>query len=289
MREGNIQKTDIKKIIKIVLIALYQILVIIALILTMVIVLQKVSNSNKSIGGYRIFRVITGSMEPEYEVGEVVISKQVDPNDIKIGDDIVYLGKNGEYSGKIIMHNVIGIDKNEDGKLTFHAKGLNDNSIEDPKIKEEQIYGIVKYKSAILTLLYNCATNIYSVFFIIIVLVLNVFISFNTPKKIKRHKIKQISNVSYELKEDFEKQEVESEIEEKKEEFKEEIDNNTTEICEEIEDKKYFEEEKNKEDKVNDEKNKIEKDNENKMEKKAKKEPRRKKQMPNERKKRKEE
>lgn len=281
MREGNIQKTDIKKIIKIVLIALYQILVIIALILTMVIVLQKVSNSNKSIGGYRIFRVITGSMEPEYEVGEVVISKQVDPNDIKIGDDIVYLGKNGEYSGKIIMHNVIGIDKNEDGKLTFHAKGLNDNSIEDPKIREEQIYGIVKYKSGILTLLYNCATNIYSVFFIIIVLVLNVFISFNTPKKIKRHKIKQISNVSYELKEDFEKQEVEREIEE--------IDNNTTEICEEIEDREYFEEEKNKEDKVDDEKNKIEKDNDNKMEKKEKKEPKRKKQMPNERKKRKEE
>lgn len=279
MREGNIQKTDIKKIIKIVLIALYQILVIIALILTMVIVLQKVSNSNKSIGGYRIFRVITGSMEPEYEVGEVVISKQVDPNDIKIGDDIVYLGKNGEYSGKIIMHNVIGIDKNEDGKLTFHAKGLNDNSIEDPKIREEQIYGIVKYKSGILTLLYNCATNIYSVFFIIIVLVLNVFISFNTPKKIKRHKIKQISNVSYELKEDFEKQEVEIE----------EIDNNTAEICEEIEDREYFEEEKNKEDKVDDEKNKIEKDNENKMEKKEKKEPKRKKQMPNERKKRKEE
>ena len=47
--------------------------------------MQKVSDSNKSIAGYRIFRVITGSMEPEYEVGEVVISKEVDPKNIKIG------------------------------------------------------------------------------------------------------------------------------------------------------------------------------------------------------------
>ena len=115
MREDNKQKRNTKNIIKIVLIILYQVLVVMALILTMVIILQKVTNSNGSIGGYKIFRVITGSMEPEYEVGEVVISKEVDPKEIQVGDDIVYLGKIGEYAGKIIMHNVIEIDR---GRVT---------------------------------------------------------------------------------------------------------------------------------------------------------------------------
>ena len=230
MREDNRQKSNAKKIIKIILIILYQILVIMALILTVVIVLQRVTNSNRSIGGYKIFRVITGSMEPEYEVGEVVISKEIDPKDIEVGDDIVYLGKTGEYAGKIIMHNVVGIDTNQDGRLTFHAKGLQSNSVEDPQISEEQIYGVVKYRAHILTILYNLATNIYSIFFIIIILVLNVFIAFNTPKKSKKskkRKVKQIANNSDAFDnvsdEDFEEV-VEEDIEETEDEFDEEAD-----------------------------------------------------------------
>lgn len=168
----------IRKVIKIIFKILYQILVVLCFIIAAIIILQKITDSSKSIAGYRIFRVITGSMEPEYDVGEVVISKEVDPNDIKVGDDIVYLGTYGEYSGKIIMHSVVAIDKDENGNLNFHAKGLHSSSVEDPQIKESQIYGVVKFKSMILTVLYKLATNIYSLFIIIIVLALNVFISF---------------------------------------------------------------------------------------------------------------
>ena len=119
-----------KKAIKLVFRILYQILIVLCFILILIIVLQKVTNSNGSIAGYRIFRVITGSMIPQYDVGEVVISKEINPNKIKVGDDIVYMGTYGEYNGKIIMHEVIGIDKDEKGNnLNFHAKGLNANSI----------------------------------------------------------------------------------------------------------------------------------------------------------------
>lgn len=179
-----------EKVVKIVSKILYQILVIVCLIVAAVIILQKVTDSNRSIAGYRIFRVITGSMEPEYGVGEVVISKEVDPKNIKVGDDIVYLGTYGEYNGKIIMHSVIAIDTDKNGNLNFHAKGLHSSSVEDPQIKANQIYGVVKFKSEILTVLYKLATNIYSLFVIISVLVLNVFISFRLSGK---NKIQQLS------------------------------------------------------------------------------------------------
>lgn len=170
-----------KKILKIIFKILYQIFMIFCALLILIIVFQKVSDNNKSIAGYRIFRVITGSMEPEYDIGQVVISKEINPKEIKVGDDIVYLGKIGEYNGKIIMHEVVQIDQKEDGSLNFHAKGLHSTSVEDPLISESQIYGVVKFKSSILTLLYKLATSIYSAFIIITVLVLNVFISFKFP------------------------------------------------------------------------------------------------------------
>lgn len=245
MMEDNRPKINAKKIIKIVLIILYQILVIMALILTMVIVLQRISANNQSIGGYKIFRVITGSMEPEYEVGEVVISKEVNPKDIKVGDDIVYLGRVGEYSGKIIMHNVVAIDTDENGDLIFHAKGLQSNSVEDPQIRKDQIYGVVTYTSSILTILYDLATNIYSIFAIVIILVLNVFIAFNTPKKTKKkRKKKKIANTGDILDEDLS----EEDIEEMEEDISEEADEDIEETYDISEDEDNIEDKKIKED-----------------------------------------
>ena len=192
MENDTRSKGDIaKKILKIVLKILYQILIIMCVLLILIIVFQKITNSNQSIAGYRIFRVITGSMEPEYDVGEVVISKEMAPEYIKVGDDIVYLGTFGEYSGKIIMHEVTEIDRDENNNLNFHAKGLHSASIEDPQIKPSQIFGVVKFKSGILTILYKLATSIYSSFVIITVLVLNVFISFKFSGKEKVQRLEE--------------------------------------------------------------------------------------------------
>lgn len=175
-----------KKALKIILKILEQILIILCIILVIIIVMQKVTNNNRTIFGYRIFRVITGSMEPAYDVGTVIISKQMSANEIKVGDDIVYIGEYGEYSGKIIMHEVIAIDKDENGNnVNFHAKGLHNSSVEDPQIKANQIFGVVKVNSKILTVLYELATSPYSAFVIIMILVLNVFVTFKSSRKQK--------------------------------------------------------------------------------------------------------
>lgn len=221
----------IKKVAKIVLKILYQILVIICLIVAAVIILQKVTASNKSIAGYRIFRVITGSMEPEYDIGQVAISKEVDPNSIKVGDDIVYLGTYGEYSGKIIMHSVVGIDKDANGNLNFHAKGLHSSSVEDPQIKDSQIYGVVKFKSKILTILYKLATNIYSLFVIVLVLALNVFIAFRKSGEEDVKQLDEVTNTEYEEDqeefEDDDDEDYDDETEDTENELDDEDDDNT--------------------------------------------------------------
>lgn len=224
MEDDICTKGDItKKIVKIVLKILYQLLIIICVLLILIIVFQKITDSNRSIAGYRIFRVITGSMEPEYDVGEVVISKEIDTNEIKVGDDIVYFGSYGEYSGKIIMHSVVAIDKDEnDNNINFHAKGLHSASVEDPQIKPSQIFGVVKFKSGILTVLYKLATSIYSAFIIITILVLNVFISFKFSGK---DKLQQLEESYEELDEEYVQEDIEAEDEIENDEG-EEIENN---------------------------------------------------------------
>lgn len=218
-----------KKIIKILLKVLYQIFMVLCALLIVIIVFQKITDNNKSVAGYRIFRVVTGSMEPEYDIGEVVISKETAPEAIEVGNDIVYFGKFGEYNGKIIMHKVTQIDVEENGERTFHAKGLYSGSIEDPQIKASQIYGVVKFRSGILTVLYRLATSIYSSFIIISILVLNVFISFKFPgnKKIQQLEsdLEEIDDEEYEEQYDEDEEDFDIEvIEDNSEEVEDESD-----------------------------------------------------------------
>ena len=83
-----------------------------------------------------MFTVVTGSMEPVYKVGDVVISKEVDPSTINEGDDVVYLGEKNDFKDKIVTHRVIKIE-NKDGEYYFTTKGVN-NDYSDPVISSNQ-------------------------------------------------------------------------------------------------------------------------------------------------------
>lgn len=146
-------------------IMLFRVLVMIAIVcIVSLIIVQRVFNNNFAIGGIRIFTVVTESMVPKYNVFDVVMSKEVDPATIKVGDDVVYLGKKDDFADKIITHQVIQID---DG-LIFHTKGIA-NTDEDPTITQDQIYGVVFYKSRILSAISRVVNNPYGFYFLIFV------------------------------------------------------------------------------------------------------------------------
>lgn len=121
------------------------------LLVIFVILVQRIFNNQVSIGSYRMFTVVTGSMEPVYNVGDVVISKEVDPSTIKKGDDVVYLGEKDDFKDKIVTHRVIKIEK-KDGEYYFTTKGIA-NEYSDPVISSDQIYGKVVYRPVVLSFL----------------------------------------------------------------------------------------------------------------------------------------
>ena len=156
------------KVFRIITKTIKYILIVFLLLFVFVVFLQRFSNNKVSFFNYRIFAVVTGSMAPKYNVGDILISKDVPAEDIKPGDTISYVGKNYNFEGKIITHEVVDILKDEDGKLMFKTKGIN-NLVLDPIVKEDQVYGVVKHKSPVLSFIYKIV-NTTAGFYIFIIL-----------------------------------------------------------------------------------------------------------------------
>ena len=124
------------------------------ILFVLMICLQRFSNNRISLFNFRLFTVITGSMEPKYKVGDVLVAIETKPEDIKVGDAVSYLGKKGSFTDKVITHEVVEIEKAQNGKYRFHTKGLA-NLAEDPVVDESQLYGVVKYKVKSLSFIYK--------------------------------------------------------------------------------------------------------------------------------------
>ena len=97
----------------------------------------------------------------------MIISKETPIEEIKVKDDVVYLGKEDDFAGKIVTHRVI---KKEvlNGKIYFHTQGIA-NDIEDPLVEGEQILGKVVYKSRVLSLISKIVNNPYGFYFVVFV------------------------------------------------------------------------------------------------------------------------
>ena len=164
----EIKKIKENKALKIIGNILYSILFLIVVLMLIIVIIQRTSNNSISIGGYRIFAVATGRMVPKYEVGDVLISKEIEPSEIKVGDTVVYKGEVGGFKDKFVTHQIQSINKQEDGTYKFITKGIS-NIEADPEISETQVYGKIIYKVKTLSLMSKLISNVYIFYFFIFV------------------------------------------------------------------------------------------------------------------------
>lgn len=165
-----------------------KILTIAIVFVSIIIVVQKVTNNQESFLGFRIFRVQTGSMIPKYQIGDVILVKEVDTDKIQIGDDVTYKGNTGTMNGMLVTHRVVDIEE-VDGKRVFHTKGIA-NNLEDPVISEEQINGVVQTKMYILSLICMLLNNKY-VFYFCGILPLTIYVAFRFFRNRRVRKIER--------------------------------------------------------------------------------------------------
>lgn len=116
---------------------IYIILIPIIFYNTMIIV-QAVTNAKEtpSVFGIKTFVIISGSMEPSLEIGDIVVIKKVDEEDLKEGDVISF--RNGE---SIITHRINKIIVDKNGIKQYETKGDNNNISDKSFVKYEEIEG----------------------------------------------------------------------------------------------------------------------------------------------------
>lgn len=145
------------KIITFIFAMLEWIVFFVLLVLIILTGFQKFSNQGNFFG-YRIYTVASGSMIPIYNIGDTLLIEEMDASKLNVGDAVTYIGDGGGVEGMIITHQIIKIEKDENGKFLFHTKGVA-NNIADPIIGEDQVLGKVIHKFFFLSILGRVTTS----------------------------------------------------------------------------------------------------------------------------------
>ena len=188
-QDAKPKKSNASKCIKIIWKLIEKVLMILIILISIIILTQRLTNNEKSFLGLRIFRVQTGSMVPKYQIGDVILVKEKDINKIKIGEDVTYWGTTGTMKGKLVTHQVINIEE-IGGQKVFHTQGIANNT-EDPIVYGNQINGVVQGKLYVMTLITIALSNKYIIYFCgILPLTLFIFLVFirSNNRKFQQYK-----------------------------------------------------------------------------------------------------
>ncbi len=105
------------------------------------------SNSpNKSLFGYRYYTILTPSMQPAYNVGDMIFVKVGDTDNIKEGDVITFNPSSD--SGAYLTHRVTEKITNYEGSgvTCFRTKGDANDSNDSFLIDEDRVIGKVGFR-----------------------------------------------------------------------------------------------------------------------------------------------
>lgn len=141
--------------------ALITIVLIFAVALCVYIVFQLITSGQAGIGDYRMFRVVTGSMEPTMSVGTLLVAKSADIADIGINDIVCFRTYDSQIYGSVVTHRVVDIVQDAGGIL-LQTKG-DANPIADVYyVSQENLIGKVIWftgESSVLTSAFSFLSN----------------------------------------------------------------------------------------------------------------------------------
>ena len=90
----------------------------------------------------RPLTVLSGSMEPTYDIGDVVIVRSVDTDELVVGDVITFQAVSGEAG--LTTHRIVGVTLGSEGR-SFVTQGDNNDAPDPHPVLPEQVRGAVWY------------------------------------------------------------------------------------------------------------------------------------------------
>lgn len=115
----------------------------------------KISGGTPTVFGYSIHRIVSGSMEPTLEIGDVILSTEVkDTSDVHVGDIVTFQG-DSRFDNQKVTHRVL-VSSYDDGKgnIVIVTKG-DTNAIDDGEINFSDVESKFVAKVSFLSDIYN--------------------------------------------------------------------------------------------------------------------------------------
>ena len=184
----------LKKVLLTIVDVISTLIIVLAIAMLLIVVLTKKGEA-PNIGGYSTFRILTGSMEPEYPVDAMVVVKRVGLDEINVGDVISFYSSDEEIDGMVNTHRVIS-DEIIEGQRVLHTKGDANAIADDAVVTANMLIGKVVYKSVLIGKLVRLAANplVFIPFIIIpliIMLLANILDTVKATKEIMDEELKQ--------------------------------------------------------------------------------------------------
>ncbi len=96
---------------------------------------------------FSAYTIVSPSMVPSINVLDVVVTMRVNnPEDLKKDDIITFNSTDYRYSGVLVTHRIIDIEKTTNGEYLYTTKGDNNNTQDSSRISFDEIYGRVLFR-----------------------------------------------------------------------------------------------------------------------------------------------
>ncbi|HQC54531.1 MAG TPA: signal peptidase I [Clostridia bacterium] len=162
-----------KKIIRISISAITWAIFIAIVIMFLSVFLQIITKRTPALFGYRFYYVLSGSMSPEIEPGEVIVSKVYNAKknspEIKLDDVVTYIAPEGhEQAGLPITHKVIKAPYDYKGITYIQTQGVANHKADEP-IPITAVQGVMTRKSPAMASFYTLLANKNSIMIFIMI------------------------------------------------------------------------------------------------------------------------
>lgn len=107
----------------------------------------RASKGDYSSPTFNAYVVLTGSMLPEIQVNDVVVTKKVEAESLKVGDVITFASADSRFLNTIITHRIIKKEYDSKTKTySFQTQGDNNNVADSALVPQNNIFGKVILK-----------------------------------------------------------------------------------------------------------------------------------------------
>lgn len=138
----NIRKFTGSKIVRRVCRYTGDVIIGVLIVLVVVSVIGSIQSKGKDwnvpgLGKYKWLTVLSGSMKPTFNPGDLIIDEKVNPNTLKVGDTVTYI-----FGDRFLAtHRIVKINKDNKGTITFKTKGDSNNAMDDLNVSANAIVG----------------------------------------------------------------------------------------------------------------------------------------------------